>query len=91
VLQRDKVALSKVPDPLEAKKPWEDISRLPSEVAQKMRDLNLPLFWPEWIKMDDMERYALYRLCRQNADPDEVRQAVQEFVGLSQTVPSSNA
>ncbi len=65
------------------KKGWEDLSRLPSEVAQKMRDLNLPLFWPEWIKLDDMERFSLYKFCRENADDALVQQAVQEFLGLS--------
>ena len=91
VLQRDKVPLAKAQDLPEAKRPWEDIGRLPSEVAQKMREMDLPLFWPEWIKMDDMERYALYKLCRQSSDPEQVRQAVQEFLGLSQGVPSSKA
>lgn len=68
-------------------RPWEDVSRLPGEVAQKMRDLDLPLFWPEWIKMDDMERYALYKLCLENAEGSLVRRAVQEFLGLTKTTP----
>jgi hypothetical protein len=91
VLNRDKM-LAAVPrdsKPEPIKKGWEDISRLPSEVAQKMRDLNLPLFWPEWIKMDDMERYALFKLCQENAEESQIRQAVQEFLGfpsLSSTV-----
>lgn len=71
------------------KKPWEDIGRLPSEVAQKMRDLDLPLFWPEWIKMDDMERYTLFKLCQENAEPSRLRRAVEEFLGLSRTSPST--
>jgi len=52
------------------KRPWEDISRVPSEVAQKTRELNLPLFWPEWIKLDDLERYAVYKLCLDQAEDD---------------------
>jgi hypothetical protein len=73
------------------KKPWEDIGRLPSEVAQKMRDLDLPLFWPEWIKLDDMERYTLFKLCRDNAEKGQLRRAVEEFLGLSRPVPSAKA
>lgn len=65
------------------KKSWEDIGRIPPEVAQRMRDLNLPLFWPEWIKLDDMERYAVFRLCREKAEDHLVQQAIQEFLGLS--------
>ena len=65
------------------KKGWEDLSRLPAEVAQKMRDLNLPLFWPEWIKLDDMERFTVYRFCRENAGDALIQQVVQEFLGLS--------
>lgn len=65
------------------KKAWEDLSRLPGEVAQKMRDLNLPLFWPEWIKLDDMERFTLYKFCRENAGDALVQQVVQEFLGLT--------
>lgn len=65
------------------RKPWEDLSRLPSEVAEKMRSLNLPLFWPEWIKLDDIERYAVFKLCRDHADDAMVQQAVQEFLGVS--------
>lgn len=65
------------------KKAWEDLSRLPSEVAQKMRDLNLPLFWPEWIKLDDMERFTLCKFCRENTGDALILQVVQEFLGLS--------
>jgi hypothetical protein len=83
VLHRDKIALPKSAETPDPQRTWEDISRLPGEVAQKMRDLNLPLFWPEWIKMDDMERYTLFKLCRENGNPDSIRQAVQEFLGLS--------
>ena len=86
VLQRDKMKVPGNTGAQDLKKPWEDISRLPSEVAQKMRELDLPLFWPEWIKLDDMERYTLFKLCKENADKDPIRQAVQEFLGLS---PSS--
>ncbi|HJT25615.1 MAG TPA: nitrate reductase associated protein [bacterium] len=69
------------------KKGWEDLSRLPSEVALKMRDLNLPLFWPEWIKLDDMERFTVYKFCRENAGDALIQQVVQEFLGLS-TLPT---
>src|SRR5579872_3724014 len=69
--------------PAPEKKAWEDLSRLPSEVAQKMRDLNLPLFWPEWIKLDDIERYTLFKLCRDNSADAQIQQVVQEFLGLS--------
>ncbi|HVZ81434.1 MAG TPA: nitrate reductase associated protein [bacterium] len=86
VLQRDRIALPAPAGTAGPKKPWEDISRLPAEVAQKMRDMDLPLFWPEWIKLDDMERYTLFKLCKENADKESIRQAVQEFLGLS---PSS--
>lgn len=70
-------------------RPWEDVSRLPAEVAQKMRDLDLSLFWPEWIKMDDMERYALHKLCSENADPTAIRRAVQEFLGIAKPSPAA--
>lgn len=70
------------------KKVWEDLSRLPAEVAQKMRDLNLPLFWPEWIKLDDMERFTLYKFCRENTGDAHIQQVVQEFLGLS-SLPAS--
>jgi hypothetical protein len=76
-------ALSLEPGSFPEKKPWEDLSRLPGEVAQKMRDLNLPLYWPEWIKLDDMERYSVFKFCRENADDSQIRQVVQEFLGLS--------
>ncbi len=70
------------------KKAWEDLSRLPSEVALKMRELNLPLFWPEWIKLDDMERFSLHKFCRENSDDALIQQVVQEFLGLA-SVPSA--
>lgn len=89
VLQGQKSSLPlKTAPPSAVKKSWEELSRLPAEVAQKMKDLNLPLFWPEWVKLDDMERYALHRLCRENTDGASVRQAVQEFLGLT-PLPSS--
>ena len=90
-LQRLKVSGPSKGPSKETKKPWEDIGRLPSEVAQKMRDLDLPLFWPEWIKMDDMERYTLFKLCQENADQGQLRQAVQEFLGLSGQKSSARA
>lgn len=71
------------------KKGWEDLSRLPSEVAQKMRDLNLPLFWPEWIKLDDMERFTLYKICRENTGDSLIQQVIQEFLSLPSPSPVS--
>jgi hypothetical protein len=64
------------------KNAWDELSRVPSEVAQKMAELNLPLYWPEWIKLDDMARYAIYKLCQEEADPALIQQLVQELLGL---------
>jgi hypothetical protein len=61
-------------------KPWEEISRLPSAVAQKAKDLNLQLFWPEWIKLDDMERYIVFKLCKENSDDVQIRKVVEELI-----------
>ncbi len=89
VLQRHGFPLPSERDAASAeKKAWEDLSRLPSEVALKMRGLNLPLFWPEWIKLDDMERFSVYKFCRENSDDTLIQQAVLEFLGLS-SVPSA--
>jgi hypothetical protein len=93
VLRRQKISpsSSEKPGPNSGKKAWEDLSRLPAEVAQKMRDLNLPLFWPEWIKLDDIERYALFKLCLEKSTDAQIQQVVQEFLGLSSpsSVPAS--
>ncbi len=75
---------------LSSQKPWEDIARLPGEVAQRMGELNLPLFWPEWIKLDDLERFAVYKLCRDHAEGPLVQRVVLEFLGLSAQSVSSN-
>lgn len=88
ILKRYGAAAPVEGNPLD-KKGWEDLSRLPFEVAQKMRDLNLPLFWPEWIKLDDMERFALYKFCRENAQDILIQQVVQEFLGLSTASPAN--
>lgn len=85
--QKGPSPLKAIPEPA-TKRAWEELSRLPVEVAQKMKELNLPLFWPEWVKLDDMERYALHRLCREDNKGTQVRQAVQEFLGLT-PLPSS--
>lgn len=66
-----------------AKRVWEEISRIPAEVAHKAASLNLPIYWPEWIKLDDIERYAVYKLCCGNAEDRLLRQAVQELLGLA--------
>lgn len=83
----------KVPAPAGAaapseRKAWEDLSRLPPEVAQKGRELNLPLYWPDWIKLDDMERYIVYKLCVEKAPDSQIHQAVQELLGFS-NLPSA--
>lgn len=88
VLRRHGFPLPKRETASMGKKAWEDLSRLPSEVAQKMRDLNLPIFWPEWIKLDDMERFCLHKFCKENADNTLIQQAVQEFLGLASPTPA---
>lgn len=88
VLQGQKLSgpFKTVPEPA-TKRAWEELSRLPAEVAQKMKELNLPLFWPEWVKLDDMERYVVDKLCRDGSAP-EIEQAVREFLGYSHLSPA---
>lgn len=87
LLRRQKVPTPPEAAPSSGKNPWEDLSRLPPEVAQKGRELNLPLYWPDWIKLDDMERYIVYKLCREKAADSQIHQAVQELLGSS-SLPS---
>ena len=91
LLKRQKVPLPVLPtSPAAVKKPWEELSRLPAEVAKRAGELNLPLFWPDWIKLDDMERYAIYRSCAGKSGNAQVQKVVEEFMGLSHASPSQN-
>lgn len=63
------------------KKAWDELARVPGEVAAKVRELDVPLYWPDWIKLDDMERYAIYKLCKEESADAQIQQVVQEFLG----------
>lgn len=70
------------------KAPWENLSRVPEPVYLKALQMRVLVTPGDWIQMDDLERYALFRLSTEKYSQEPFARALQEFLGLSVPVPS---
>src|SRR5581483_10161915 len=64
LLRRHKAKIEKR-DPLESRRErgeWENLNRIPEQVYLRVLKLKKLLTPQEWIDLDDLERYVLYRL-----------------------------
>jgi hypothetical protein len=65
------------------KSQWENLNRIPEAVYLKVLALKGLMTPVEWIRLDDLERYALFRLSQEKYTGSLFAQALEEFLGLS--------
>ncbi|HEY5039211.1 MAG TPA: nitrate reductase associated protein [bacterium] len=58
---------------------WENPILIPVSVRRKMQEAGLSMVEEEWLKMDDLERYVLFRLSKENGSADPFQRALQEL------------
>jgi hypothetical protein len=74
------------PDPEALKRErsqWENLTRIPESVYLKVLTLKGLITPVEWIRLDDLERYALYRLSTDRYSETQFARALEEFLGIS--------
>lgn len=67
---------------------WESLSRVPENVYLKALSLKGLLTPVEWIRLDDLERYALFRLSVEKYGDALFSKALEEFLGLPTAKPA---
>jgi hypothetical protein len=70
---------------------WENLNRIPEEVYLKVLALKGLMTAVEWIRLDDLERYALFRLSQEKYSASQFAQALEEFLGFSIPKPAKAA
>lgn len=82
LLRRNKGKIEKR-DPLESRREraeWENLNRIPEQVYMRVLKLKKILTPQEWIDLDDLERYVLYRLSLEKYNDEVFLQAFEEFL-----------
>ncbi|HEV2354476.1 MAG TPA: nitrate reductase associated protein [Puia sp.] len=67
---------------------WENLSRIPETVYLKVLSLKGLITPVEWLRLDDLERYALFRLSVEKYSDALFGKALEEFLGLSTAKPA---
>jgi hypothetical protein len=83
---REKIEWLDPPAPSLIGAEWENLARIPEVVYLQALRLKVLLRPEDWIGMDDLERYALYRLSLESSGREWFVKALQEFLGI--VIPS---
>jgi len=62
---------------------WENLNGVPESVYLKALRFRVLLTPENWIELDDLERYALFRLSTEKHPDPEFQEALNEFYGPS--------
>ena len=73
------------------KSQWENLSRIPESVYLKALPLKGLITPVDWIRMDDLERYALFRLSQEKYGEAAFTKALEEFLGFPNLKPAKTA
>jgi hypothetical protein len=61
--------------------PWQRLDALPEELLLSCRQLGLALSLEGWSRLDELERFALVKLCHPGHEHRNLPRALQEFAG----------
>ena len=81
-------------DPAAAQKErnlWENLGHIPESVYLKALSLRGLITPVEWIRLDDLERYTLFRLSHEKYGEALFARALEEFLGFSAPKPAKAA
>ena len=70
---------------------WESLGRIPEGVYLKALALKGLITPVDWIRLDDLERYALYRLSVEKYGESLFARALEEFLGSTSAKPAKTA
>jgi hypothetical protein len=59
---------------------WENPVRIPTAVHQQAVAAGFAMAQEDWLKMDDLERYALFKLSGEKRDAERFGSALREFL-----------
>ncbi|HVZ79984.1 MAG TPA: nitrate reductase associated protein [bacterium] len=62
---------------------WENLSRIPEMVYFRILKLKKLITPQEWIDLDDLERYVLFKLSQDKRNDEVFAQAFEEFLPLT--------
>ncbi|HUO56953.1 MAG TPA: nitrate reductase associated protein [bacterium] len=60
---------------------WENLAQVPEGIYLRALKLKVMLSPEDWLQLDDMERYALFRLAIETASEKVFHAALEEFLG----------
>ncbi len=63
------------------KSQWEGLARVPESVYLRALGLKAMITPADWIRLDDLERYALFKLSGDSPSVHSFEKALQEFLG----------
>lgn len=62
---------------------WESLARVPEGVYLRALRLKILMTAADWIRMDDLERYALFKLSLEKEPLELFAKAIQEFLDIN--------
>lgn len=62
---------------------WSDLGRVPGEVVEQGKACGIQVGPEDWSRLDDLERYCLYRLALESPGPLRLMEAYHEVVNRS--------
>jgi hypothetical protein len=65
------------------KSEWENPVRIPREVEEQAGKAGFAISQRDWLKMDDLERYALFKLSASPSGTGPFKAALEEFLPLT--------
>ena len=80
---KEKVEWSEPQASLKEKAQWESLARIPEGVYLRALRLKVMLDPGDWIQMDDLERYALFKLSLEKEPLELFARALQEFLAIT--------
>ncbi|MGC1306661.1 MAG: nitrate reductase associated protein [Phormidesmis sp.] len=62
-----------------AEPPWQNLSEIPAQVAEKFQAHQVPLSLHQWKGLSELQRFALIKLSRASHENSNFMPAIQEF------------
>jgi len=80
---KEKVAKRDPESTRQERSEWENLSRIPEMVYFRILKLKKLITPQEWIDLDDLERYVLFKLAQEKRNDDVFALAFEEFLPMT--------
>jgi len=71
--------------PVNANPEWINVDKIPDRLADKLREISLTIRLEQWVGLNNLQRFALLKLCRPGHENKNFPKALIEF-GLSSSI-----